>query len=114
LNQTDKKNQQLFWNKGKYVIVYMIVMGGVVGQRKIIFKYFFPFFWLLKEGFHFIDFEAMKTLFQFLKVFKTLEKNLQVTTSMGIAIIQHCIVFTTTKVAVHTIKYLYEVMTIDN
>jgi hypothetical protein len=43
-------------------------------------KKFVPFFWLLKEGFHFIDFEAMKTLFQFLKVFKTLEKNLQVTT----------------------------------
>jgi len=56
----------------------------------------------------------MKTLFQFLKVFKTLEKNLQVTTSMGIAIIQRCIIFITTKVAVHTTKYLYEVMTIDN
>jgi hypothetical protein len=46
----------------------MIILGDVVGERKKKFIQFVAIFWLLKQGCTMIDFEAMKLLFEFLKV----------------------------------------------
>jgi hypothetical protein len=61
------KNECLFYNKGRYSLANMVTMGNVVeNKRKIL--YFVAKFWLLKQCCLLIDFDAMKILFQFLKV----------------------------------------------
>ncbi len=48
-----------------YSIVNMVVMGDVVGERK---RKFLHFFWLLKQSCPLTNFEAMKMLFEYLKM----------------------------------------------
>ncbi len=51
-----------------YSIANMVVMGDVVRKRKRKFLQFITFFWLLKQSCPLINFEAMKMLFEYLKV----------------------------------------------
>ncbi len=46
----------------------MVVVGDVVGRGKKKIIQFVAIFWLLKQGCPMTDFEAMKLLFEFLKL----------------------------------------------
>jgi hypothetical protein len=65
---TTWKKKSLFYNKGRYSLANMVIMGDVVGKSK---RNFVAKFWLLKQCCPLIDFDAMKMLFQFLKVRNT-------------------------------------------
>ncbi len=58
----------------KILVTNIIVMGDGVGEREKKFLLFLATFWLLKQGHLLIDFEAMKILFQTLKVKNTPKK----------------------------------------
>jgi hypothetical protein len=58
----------------------------------------------LKQGFPFIDFEATKMLFQFLKM-NNIAKNLSNNVGWEIAQVQYHIFLITTKVAIHAMRY---------
>ncbi len=61
------KNEKFFCSRGKNIVVD-IVVGDVVGEKKMMFIQFVAIFWLLKQGCYVIDFQVMKLLFEFLKV----------------------------------------------
>jgi hypothetical protein len=63
-----EKNECLFYNKGRYSLANMVIMSDVVGKSKRKILHFVAKFWLLKQCCPLIDFDAMKMLFQFLKV----------------------------------------------
>jgi hypothetical protein len=62
------KNEWLFCSRGKDIVVDMIVVGMWLGRKKKKFIQFVAIFWLLNQGCIMTDFEAMKLLFEFLKV----------------------------------------------
>jgi hypothetical protein len=59
------KNEQLFYSRGKNIIVGMVVVGDVVGEKKMQFIQFVAIFWLLKQGCSMTNFEAMNCCLSF-------------------------------------------------
>jgi hypothetical protein len=94
----------------------MVVLGYLDGEKKIYNLQFVVFFFLLKQGHHLTDFEAMKLLFQFLKVKNIPRKHRNNNARLKFAQTMHHIMFTTSKRTIHATSFLvnfYEVTIVD-
>ncbi len=75
------KNERLFCDRGKCIVVNMVVARDVVGEKEMKFIQFVAIFWLLKQGCPMTNFEVMK--FLFFKKWSTFQKNINMTMLTG-------------------------------
>jgi hypothetical protein len=112
------QNKWLFSSWGKDIMVDMVVLGYLDGEKKICNLQFVVCFWCLKQGHHLIDFEAMQLLFQFLKVKNIPRKHWNNNARLKFAQTMHHIMLITSKetITIHATSFLvsfYEVTIVD-